>query len=240
MQRKILYPSGDHLDDYLVMSVRSANAASPLALSVTGAAQLWLVAEGDGYALFTRNAAGEAVRLEHKHGNLELLGKLDESGSSLTHNGKKLAYYDDLILRVRSVNNAYPDVNGNVTLSGLVKTINGKAPDANGNVNVDVTASGASNVLILPVPNDADGDRLHLIVEFSASLYFFAPVQIDTRSSRVGVFGSDQYESFPAAGVGVGYYGSRVLIDRPETAKSMKFVRCRWFDGTDYTPWRAL
>ncbi len=221
MQNKTLFPSGDVLADYLVMSVRTETDESPAALTVSGAAKVWLCAEGDTFAWYVRNAAtGEIVRMEHSHANLAVLNTLTEADNILLHAGKKLAYLEDI----------------------KVQSVNGVKPDAAGNVKLDIIASGTSDIPPIPVPSDPDGDLLHLEVQFSASINFSSPVKIDTRTGRTGVyvFGSDQYEAFPAAGAGVAFYGSRVRIERPAAAANMKYARCRWYDGSDYTPWRAL
>ena len=104
------------------------------------------------------------------------------------------------------------------------------------------TATAALPPVSVPIPNDPDGDLLHLELELAGNAAFTNPVSVKTAVSVTGcyVFASDQYLPFPADGVGLAYYGSRVLVMRPAAAADYQYSRCRWFDGTDYTAWEAL
>lgn len=114
----------------------------------------------------------------------------------------------------------------------------------NGTVAVIAGGSAAAALppLSVPIPSDPDGDLLHLTVELANNASFTGAATVNTAVSATGcyVFASDQYTPFPATGVGIAYYGSRVLVARPAAAANYQYIRYRWFDGTDYTAWEAL
>lgn len=163
MQEKILFPSLDRLNDYLVLTVRGTSDPAPGALTVSNAARLWLRSEGTGYTLYTYDTLGTEVRLVHHHANLSLLDLFSVVEGALYFNGSAMATAASVAQRVRSVNGLYPDAAGAVTLAvglnqaavdarieelaapkgyvpeGMVKSVNGATPDTNGNVTVTVS-----------------------------------------------------------------------------------------------------
>lgn len=105
--KKTLYPSLIEVNSYLVMSVRGAADAAPT-ITATAAAPVWLVADGDSYAWYATDAAGNAVRVGHVHENKTILDGFGVTGGLLRYNGAAV---------------------------GNVRTLNGTGPDANGNIN---------------------------------------------------------------------------------------------------------
>ncbi len=102
---------------------------------------------------------------------------------------------------------------------------------------------GMSSLLSLPVPFDADYDALHLVVELSDTADFTTlAATLDTRIAQTGisVFRAGVYAPFPADGVGLECYRSRARVDLAAAGVSGAYIRCRWFDGTDYTDWKGV